>query len=78
MPDVTSLASMSSRTLADGAHMEVLTAKDALDHLTNLVVTGSLDPSNDAHMSAFAVYSNGIATRLDIVADALSELAHRS
>lgn len=64
--------------VADAAHIDALSARAALERLVSLIVQGELDPSVDTDMDAFVVYVDGISARVGEVADALSELAHRS
>ena len=67
---------MSTRTIADMAQVEAMTATSALERLSSLVVSGELDLSDEADLDTFATLVLGIQSHLTDVSDALGKLAH--
>ena len=63
--------------IADTAHIDALTAQTALQRLTSMIVSGELDPHEEADMDAFVCLANGIGARVAEVADALDKLLDR-
>lgn len=70
-------ATMDAFVLAGAAHSDALTARAALERLTTLVVQGELDTSADEELDAFVCFADGIGARIECVAEALDDLAHR-
>ncbi len=50
---------------ADSIDMALITAKNAVDRLVALLVSGELDTSIDADMDALAIYAEGITSRIE-------------
>ena len=70
-------ATMDAFAIASTAHVDALTARAALERLTTLVVQGEIDTRAEADVDAFVCFADGIGARIDGVAEALDDLAHR-
>lgn len=58
------------------AQVDALSAKEALDRLSSLVIAGELDVSTDAGVDAFACFVDGIGGRIREVAAVLGGIAY--